>query len=520
MTDHFAIIAELPLGTFRAHVEGEIPECVPSPARLLSSLLSAAGAGPRSVQADGGTLQPSDEDRTALEWLERTPPDGILVPQYYLTEGDALAYRVELLGTRSGPRTDGGRKKKRRVIERKGKPLRSAAIAGPYAFTWRADPPEGIRRALEELAGDVSHLGMAESPVRLRVGRAVPSHRIDPEAQLWKRGGSDVDLRVARPGRVEALLAAHLADRARPAKETTSENENTVRPPVVTKHLELVRYSAPRPEAPPAPWAVALVAYSDLAVRDLDRVALAGWIHRALVSLIGQGAPPVLTGVYPPGQERPANRCAIQVLGRDELSWLGESGRSAVAMLLPTDCEPGELVAISTAWAQLTTLRGPGGRRWPILRRDQRRADHFWSGPAAGQIRHWRTVPGAVPDVRAQGRDWTLADAICLSVGLVYRDRFEARIGSGRGREWYRALAGAVRDSGVEVIEAEEIRRGDFGRWVHRTPPHLVIRPYSAVLSLGDLAGSQPLVAIGQSRHFAGGLLVPAEMPRHRADTP
>jgi CRISPR-associated protein Csb2 len=51
------------------------------------------------------------------------------------------------------------------------------------------------------------------------------------------------------------------------------------------------------------------------------------------------------------------------------------------------------------------------------------------------------------------------------------------------------------------------------GRYVHRTAEGTVIQPYRATVRLGGLAGQQTVVAIGQSRHLGGGLLVPLDLP-------
>jgi CRISPR-associated protein Csb2 len=48
---------------------------------------------------------------------------------------------------------------------------------------------------------------------------------------------------------------------------------------------------------------------------------------------------------------------------------------------------------------------------------------------------------------------------------------------------------------------------------VHKAPKSLgVIQPYTASLHLGRL-DSRALLAIGQSRHLGGGLLVPVDSP-------
>ena len=53
----------------------------------------------------------------------------------------------------------------------------------------------------------------------------------------------------------------------------------------------------------------------DEPVPEQDRVAWAVAAHRALIKTIGPGAPAMITGAYPEGARRPANRIALHMLG-------------------------------------------------------------------------------------------------------------------------------------------------------------------------------------------------------------
>lgn len=85
----FAVIAELPLGAYRARTRGGHLDPVPSPVRLHAALLCAAATGPRAVAA-GPDLRPNADDLSTLHWLEQHPPDGVLVPQYGAGADDDL----------------------------------------------------------------------------------------------------------------------------------------------------------------------------------------------------------------------------------------------------------------------------------------------------------------------------------------------------------------------------------------------------------------------------------------------
>ena len=76
----FAIVADLPLGTYHGAGQDRQPEPVPSVARLHAALLCAAGFGPRAVSTVPDSLDVREEDQAALRWLEENPPDSVAIP--------------------------------------------------------------------------------------------------------------------------------------------------------------------------------------------------------------------------------------------------------------------------------------------------------------------------------------------------------------------------------------------------------------------------------------------------------
>jgi CRISPR-associated protein Csb2 len=435
-----------------------------------------------------------------LRWLEVNPPDGLAVPETLRNGGAATAYRKEGLVVKEG----------RNPLSEKlvGKPaVTGVAVTGRFAWTWEQDPPEPVVAALAELCPEVPYLGTSESPVRLAVAEADPTYRLDREADLFT--GEGLDLAVATTGRVEALQAAHREVSVAPplTADAHRSSEKTAPPPVVTAGLELGRYARPEPPPPPPPpWTSVLLFQVDRPIPAERRVRYAVAVHRALVSLVGDGAPAILTGVYEPGVPRPSNRCAIQFLGPDA----PHVGGTALALLLPRGASEIDLTLIQMAVQRLRHVRvaaGPFAVEPPV----EVPADRFWPEPAAGMQRWWQTEPVAVPDSRPpRGARWSLADAAALSVALVWRHEFPA---AGRGDARYLALAEAAAGRGVRVASAVRVMDGDVGRYVHKVHPDTVIQPYRAVLSLGDLTGPRTIAAIGQSRHLGGGLLVPRDLP-------
>lgn len=497
----FAIVAEPVLGVYKGHVGSGELDPLPSPARLHAALLCAAAQGVRAVP-DGDSLQPCDTDREALRWLEANPPDGIAVPQTLPNGGAAMAYRQEGLIVKEG----------RGPLAEKlvGKPAVSGvAVTGRYAWTWEQPPPEPVAAALAALCPEVPYLGTTESPVRLVVADAEPTHRLDPDADLFTGGG--LDLAVAVAGRSDALEAAHRESTAVPPLKSDAHrsSEKTVAPPIVTAGVELGRYTRPEPPPPEAPWTSVLLFGMDGPVPPQLRVRYAVAVHRALISLVGDGAPAILTGAYPDDAPQPANRCAIQFVGPDA----PHVGGSALALLLPRDADDIDLTLIRMAAHHLRQVKvaaGPFEVKPPV----EVPADEFWPEPAAGTQRWWQTDPVAVPDSRpprVRVRDWSLADAAALSVALVWRDEFEKVPERGEAR--YQALAKAAAERGVRVESAVRVMDGDVSRYVHKVHSDTIIQPYRAVLNLGTLTGPRTIAAIGQSRHLGGGLLVPRDLP-------
>jgi CRISPR-associated protein Csb2 len=494
----FAIVAEPLLGVYKGHVGTGQLDPLPSPARLHAALLCAAAQGVRAV-ADGDGLRPCDADSEALRWLETNPPDGIVVPETLRNSDAATAYRKEGLVVKEG----------RNPLSEKliGKPaVTGVAVTGRVAWTWEQGPPQPVAAALAELCPEVPYLGTSESPVRLAVAQAEPTHHLDREANLFT--GEGLDLPVATTGRVAALEAAHREVSVAPPLKADAHrsSEKTTPPPVVTTGLELGRYARPEPPPPPTPWTSVLLFRIDRPVPAERRVRYAVAAHRALVALVGDGAPAVLTGIYEPGVPRPGNRCAIQFLGPDA----PHVGGTALALLLPREASDIDLTLIRMAVQRLRRVRvaaGPFAVESPV----EVPADRFWPEPAAGTERWWQTEPVAVPDSRPpRGGRWSLADAAALSVALVWRHEFSA---PGRSDARYRALAEAAGGRGVRVESAVRVMDGDVGRYVHKVHPDTVIQPYRAVLHLGDLTGPRTIAAIGQSRHLGGGLLVPRDLP-------
>ena len=500
----FAILADFPLGTYRAHRGDGTADSLPSPARLHAALVSAAAQGPRAV-AFGDQLQPSPIDRAALEWLEHHPPDGLAIPPTTVAPTRAAAFRAEgFFGVREDRRVLGKNLRK--------DPIVSVALGGPIAWTWDDVPPDEIRDAISALCAETPYLGTVDSPVNLWVGEATPTHRRDPSADFLL--GDGVEVEVAAPGRLTSL-EQHYRRVTAPARvirgDAVAKAEQAIVDPVVREGLRRAAYVAPAAPAPAVPWPTVVLIPVDARLRVESRVQACVALHRALVGLIGDGAPALVTGRYEPAAARPANHLAIQYLP-GSLPLASQHGAPGAFALLVPPASPEDLVVLHQAVTSLRVVRmGSRGVARITGAPIAVRGDAVWEPLAAGHERLWITEPAAIAESRPiRGGTWTVGDAAMLSLGLVLRDQFPRQP---QRSAWYRSLVGAVASAGAEVLAARKLHTSDVGRYVHRITIELAVQPYHALLRLGSLAGSGTILAIGQSRHLGGGLLVPFDVP-------
>ncbi|MFV2062844.1 MAG: type I-U CRISPR-associated protein Csb2 [Chloroflexota bacterium] len=504
----FSIVADFPLGTYRGRRRDGTPDGLPSPARLHAALLNAAAQGPWAEETDG-RLGPSARDREVLEWLEAHPPDGMLVPPLERWARRPTAYRRQ--GWFSQKWAD-------KALSKDLAP--GVAVGGSIGWVWSGGPPPDLRTSIEALCHEVPYLGTTESPVVLRVAAADPTHRFDKAASLFV--GTGLDVEIPTPGRTAALEDAHAATlTVHGRKDTRRQQESEAPPPVVMEGLGIGRYVPIEPTMGDAlPWSTAIVLPLDRSAAPDERLRWCVALHRSLVSLIGDGAPSLVTGHYGPGVRRPANRLAIQYL---DPSWPADPAAGAgpaMLLLIPFDADAADIAVLGAVVGRLRRLRIDRRREFAIAgdRAVSIAGDRFWGPVPAGSERVWVTEPAALPDTRPpRRRAWSLADAAYLSLGLVWRDRLT---GPGRGAAWYERLAAAVREHGAEVLDVRRLPTQRAARYVHRINDGTVVQPYRATLRLGRLGGVRTVVAIGQSRHLGGGLLVPVDLAVSTDDEP
>lgn len=497
-----SITAHFLLGVYHGHAADGSPDPFPSPARLLSALVSAAHVG--TAAPGDGTAKP--QYSAALRWLEEHPPDGICLPAA-MSVGIG-ASRI-FMHRRNGSIKNDKYKTEVRVVSD------GYAIDGVFGWIW-ADMPDDVRNAVSRLCEDVPCLGEMDSPVVMSTEKVEANWWIDPEASAFSPGGLRVQ--VPSSGRINALRKLHL--QSHPYEDSSDSDREFL---TSGGFLRDVRYVPVEPVRHNgrcrSPWRDVLIFLADDGTgREITPERRVSWcvaFHRALVARIGDGAPALVTGRYQEGLTRPANRLAIQYVPASVLAQsvveteLDVPG--AFLIMLPSDVSDDDEGVVLRALAGMTRLNHRRDEAPARLRPvgEVFDAQGFWRPPAQGTQRLWSPTPVAVPEVTRQRGDWTFEDAILLSLGFVWRDHFEA---VPKGTRGYRSLVARVRERGAGVMWHHRITRNP-SLYAHKMPKGVTAQPYTALVSVGDLLGDTGLAAVGQSRHLGGGLLVPADLP-------
>lgn len=505
------IRARFPLGVYQGHAPDGSSDHFPDTARLHSALLQSASKGSLAVERDGD-LRASAASLEALEWMENHPPTALMIPR---------TYRVSSRPTVVGYRDDGTWTARARAVRRSAsaRTISSGyAAAGDVGWLWEEAPDE-VWSVIDALCDDVICLGETESPVVLTTDPIEPTHWLQTGSTQLRRLGLAV--RTPGPGRLETLERAYeAAYPVRPpsvAQDAFKRNEAPGGSAVEMGGLSIREYRGKSSANFSAPWPSAIVLGTDRQIPVSQRVEWAVAVHRMLAARIGDECPPSITGTYVKGVAQPPNRIAIQYVSGALLSEREDLPDGAFLLMLPAGLAPEDRRVLTRALRgrlhvycrhgdALLTEEG----ELPLL--------DFWPSPAAGWTRYWRASPAFVPETRRQaareGAPWTLEQAALLSVGFVLRDQ----VGNGLGRRDYWEYTERVAEHGARVLAASLIADSDLRKYAHTVHAASgIVQPYQALLDLGPLASDRTLLAMGQSRHLGGGLLIPVDVPGEEA---
>lgn len=499
------IVARFPLGVFRGHNKDGSIARFPDTARLFSALLNSAGQGDSAVLKETDTT-PTEDALAALRWLENNPPDALHLPPIRHPEREMEAYRDE------------GIVNQQRKVAKTLRHVSGTALGGPVAWLWENGIPSDVASTLDRLAADVSCLGEADSPVVLEVSEAEPTHHLDRTATPFSRGGTRV--RSVSTGRLDALEKAYQESRRRPRSESAKRNgERTVLHPIPDNGLTTLVYRMPAPVSGLdkfAPWPLVAILPIRHGAPITERTAVK-WcvtLRSALLSHLGDEAPPIITGRYPDTVPKPANRVALQYLPAGFVNH-HEVEEAAFLVMLPRGIVPMDEENLLQRLKGIRGLRNNLGTQalgpYKLVS-----GATFWPENPAPTL--WKPLTPLIPEVRARdrrcGRDpWTPYDTLHLSLGLLLRDLLGQTIPDDETvddpRATWRHLADTVEGLGFTVQDLYQLKDSKVSDFVHKAPAGMVIQPYRALLELAPSLSTTAIMAVGQSRHLGGGLLVP-----------
>ena len=500
----FTITARFPLGVYQGHSsDGVTPDRFPSTSRLFSSMVHAASKG-SMAEPQGADLRMSEASATALTWVENNPPK-VWTPtgriERFGHDVEIISYRPEALLEKGVPK-----KRAKRISQ-------GVATESGWSWSW-PDVPDDVATTLEAICADVACLGERESFAVLDTSREeAQGLSLSDKGQLDNNG---IKVEAPVPGRLAELEAVHdkLLE-AKPltvAKDAASKKEDLQTTSVPRERVMNTFYTMTAAPEPDLPWTRAILIPIN---RHLPGDELVKWsvaLHHTIARRIGFDAPAIVTGKYPRGFAPPSNRVAIQYLDPDLPTRVQLDGPS-LALLIPHGMDAMDEWRLRSALgSSMRLVLGKSGTV-ELGEFEDISLEDFWAPVPNGHRRFWKTQPAAVPETGTQkipGGKWTLGHSARLSVGFVFKD---PSLQVQKGTTGYLELINQVLERGARVLSCQAIPDSRVERYAHRMPKHVQCIPYQALLDVGSLTTDSALVAIGQSRHLGGGLLVPVDLP-------
>lgn len=569
----FSISAEFLLGTYQGRNSGGNPERYPSPDRLYKALVSTAynvfGFERPDRSDDDG---PTDSDiRDAFLWLEGNPPDAIYLPPARFSVlpsvADAVVYRDKGY-------IDSTKNKRR---PKKASALASTNVTyqdtdGRLTWQWQREPEPSIIDTLATLCWEVPYLGESCSKVRLTAAVTqeypMPGSLEKDDAVGFANLGRRGNIVFAFPGtgRLEELQHGYeqISPLRNRKKDTASgkekeEEKNLLAAFPMLDTVKEASYSAPaaasRGLRKPWPDFIVIPVTPDVAENassvwcpsPADYVGWAVAMHRFLVSQWGLNPPAALTGKYSAdsGMGRPSNNVAIHILSAsmgkaaDSLDEKIKSyGFPGFLLMLP------ESMHTEDRQRLYDVCRASQGKFVYYSRsvgRIRLGAPHYesngslWHEPATDRIRFWQPFPLAIAETRPMspdtqtGRIWQATEAMYLALRHVWRNAsfMERQAGENERpvsknrqqayeeRIWTLTKRASDADSPLRVYGARQVFEINMGDYAHHVDASNVLRGMSGLISIDaeetDVACAA--LAVGQSRHLGGGLLLPIDVP-------
>ena len=514
----FMISVRFRLGFYQGHRDKYLnPDLYPSVCRLQSALIAAAG----SFAADDGIwdlLDKSNESlKDALEWFEENPPDAILIPSYVVNCDETINYRNRDDAT--------GEKFPEGNSNGKGpKAVSHVAYSSDFAWIWEKFPEKEILKTLKAIAPEVPYLGEAESPVRLFVGEARDVENAKKLNDSDYDPSSGILIECPKPGRFKNLVDIYslFNERLKSDKKPKTFDERLKSAKELELGLREIRQYGAFEQRPVGPWQYGYL----FSVRNVEgerrqwcplqseRLAWAEAVHKTIVKRLASKDVPSF--LLPPGRVgsfKGANRLAVHVL-EHEMPLAVEMPNDSYAILLmfPAGVGKEEAERVVSALKNAKVNLGSSGA---IRLENPEEIDlsNLWKKPETGFRRYWRPSPFFVSDVRPPKnkakRNKEIGNLMSLSLGYVFRDLLPVTQSENKGLRLH--LKNQIDAKGVHVCNEEEVYPGKLANYTHHCNQNASFLAATGLIDLGDLMGGceTAALAIGQSRHFGVGLLVP-----------
>lgn len=530
----YSISADFLLGTYQGHDKRGHAERYPDLARFQSALVSAAHSLAAYTENENqkardfdGELNLPGNFSAAVKWLEDNPPKAISLP---------AATRVE--SSEIGAYRNKGLIAKGKDKEKEKEPAVSyTALGGPIVWWWNEPPSRDIQEALVLICHEVPYLGEAASLVRVeaREGGEIPQ-------DAWMRhegiGLESVGLPVfsiPHKGRAKKLQDLYQKRESQKIpsiagdsfKSSEDENSDSWYGDMVGKAV--YQYGLDDDIATGSdPWVFGYILEVEKGngkacwpSLEEDRLRWSIAMHRALVSKCGNDVPLILSGKGTKTAldqlKLPANGVSVQII--DQSLPLGEESLvedPAFLVMFPRRADPVEAETVSRAVELLGYVYDAKLGSVNVRKTRLVTLDHFWEAPAEGTSRWWQPIPLYIADNRPPYRNsskrpaWTLADTIRVSLGYVWRDDLNPE---GKGTRRQLELLSLVANQGVVIAGERLLHPARPENYSYHMNKGSFFTAATAMVNLGSLGTERAAVAIGQTRHLGGGLLVPVDIP-------
>lgn len=541
----FIIRVSFLMHTYQGAGETGEPELYPSPERFYKAVVAAAynAFGFESKSHGDGRTMDDATIRDVLAWLEGNPPDAIRLPKERHRVARAVVYR----------KRGNWDKKSGESAIKEARACSSVAYdsseKGDLIWQWKQAPDKRVADALRDLCWEIPYLGEACTPVRITTDTSdtypEPDSLVREEhVPLWMLP-SVTQFHFPLPGHLKDLQQGHvLAYPKRVSKPSGNETEKIVLSNAMYPTIGSAGYikaKAPTRQRFVMPWNrcffIPVTSPQQWVPRERQLVAWSVAMHRLLVHQWGYGASPMLTGRYDfvqDSKQRPANNVAIHVLTSDFKDMVNEKLRDLLPGLLvmvPHDMPMDEIERLADVCNSVEGKKLFFSRNGDTLRLGRMReldAGAVWAEVPNGNVRFWIPYPLCIREtypikrIDRRERSWGVKESVALAVGHVLRDQCtddetantsESTAAVGR-RLSYWSIANHVlaEDFPVKILNAHTEFRTSMSDYVHKTKPGALSAGLSALLYFDKSCGMDcAVMAIGQSRHLGGGLLIPVD---------